>query len=98
MDQLQLHVERQAGGNPVGIDLVAAQSLGLKKDLVAFLTGEAMNLVFDGWAIARADALNDAGKHRRAVEGAANQLVSPRVGVGDPARDLLRVHVPPTEE
>src|SRR3546814_4591231 len=51
-----------------------------QKDLVAVLVLEAVDLVFDAWAIARADALDHPGKHRRAVEAAADNVV--RFGVG----------------
>jgi hypothetical protein len=66
--QRQLHVEGQAGGDAVGIDLVRGQPLGLDEDLMRVLVGEAVHLVLDGRAVARADALDHAGVHRRAVE------------------------------
>ena len=88
--QLQLHVERQAGRDAVGVDLVGGQPLGLEEDLVAGLAGEAVDLVLDRRAVARADAFDHAGEHRRAVEAAADDLVRARVGVRDPARQLPR--------
>ncbi|MNO98715.1 hypothetical protein D3C76_904660 [compost metagenome] len=57
-----------------------------------------MDLVFDRRAVARADALDDAGVHRRAVEVGGDDLVGARVGVGDPAADLARMLVLRTEE
>jgi hypothetical protein len=40
------------------------QAFGLDKYLMAVLVGKAMNLVFDGRAITRADTLNHTGVHR----------------------------------
>jgi hypothetical protein len=53
----QLHIERQAGGNAVGVEFVGLQAFGLDEDLVRILVGEAVDLVFDRRAVARADAL-----------------------------------------
>ena len=57
----------------------------------AGLRGEAHHLVLDGRAIARADALDLAGVHWRAMQRAADDLVGLLAGVGDPARHLARV-------
>ena len=91
--QRQLHVERQAGGDAVGIDLVRVQPFRLEEDLVAVLVGEAHHLVLDGRAVARPDAFDDAGVHRRAVQAGADDFVGALVGVGDVARHLARVLV-----
>ncbi|MNV40074.1 hypothetical protein D3C71_1316740 [compost metagenome] len=64
VDQIQLHVEWQTGRHAIGIDLVRVQPFGLQEDLVRCLVGETMDLVFDGRAIARAHAFNDAAVHR----------------------------------
>ena len=53
--------------------------------------GELDDLVFDGWAIARADALNAAGVHGRAMDVFANQPECLRRCEGDIATDL-RLH------
>ena len=37
--QLDLHIERQAGRNSVGVDLVGRQPFGLEEDLVALAVG-----------------------------------------------------------
>jgi hypothetical protein len=87
----QLHIERQAGRNPVRVDLVRRQAFRFEEDVVAVLAGETMNLVFDRRAVARPNAFDDAGVHRRAIEIGADDVVRPRVGAGDPARQLLRV-------
>ena len=62
-----LHVERQAGRNAVRVDLMRIEAFGLDEDLVRCLVGEAHDLVLDRGAIARADALDHAGEHRRAI-------------------------------
>ena len=89
--QFVLDVKGQAGGNAIGVVLVGRQALGLQKNLVAFFVGKAVDLVFHAGAIARAHALDVAGEHGAAVKAAANDLVGARIGVGDPARHLLRV-------
>src|SRR5690606_11087047 len=86
---LQLHIEGEGRGNPVGIQLVGGQAFGLDEHLVLILVGKAMDLVFDRWAIARTDPLDDAGVHRRAIQVVADDLVGPLIGVGDPTVDLL---------
>ena len=52
--QRQLDVERQAGRDAVRVELVGRQAFGLEEDLVARLVGEAVDLVLDGRAVARA--------------------------------------------
>ena len=98
MHQLQLHVEGQAGGDAVWVDFVAGETFGLKKQLMAGFACEAVDLVFDRRAIARPHALDHAGIHRRPVQGAANDFVSPLVGMSDPARQLAGMHVAPPHE
>ena len=90
-DQRQLHIERQRGGDAVGIDLDHVQPFGLDEDLVAGLLGEAHHLVLDGGAVARADALDLAAVQRRAVQRVADDLVGTLAGMGDPAADLRRM-------
>src|SRR5262245_9453927 len=57
-----------------------------------------MHLVFDGWAIARSNALDHPGEHRRAIERAADYLVGALVGVRNPAGQLVRMHAALTDE
>ena len=63
-----LDVERQAGGDTVGVVFVGGQAFGFEENLVAVFVGEAVDFVFDRRAVARADAFDFAGKHRAAVE------------------------------
>ena len=58
-----LHVQGQAGGDAVGVDLGAFQAFGLQKDLVPFALGKAGHLILNGRAVARPRALDDAREH-----------------------------------
>ena len=70
----------------------------LKKDLVAVLAGEAVNFVLDRGTVARTDALDHAGVHRRTVETGANYLVTAGIGMSDPAWHLAGVLLRPAEK
>ena len=98
VDELELHVERQAGGDAVRVDLAGVEAFGLEKDLVARLSGEAVNLVLDRRAVPRSDALDDAGEHRRTIQSRADDLVRAQVRVRDPARELPRMHLAPAQK
>ena len=89
--QRKLHIVRQAGGNPVGIELVYGQAFGFEKNLVRILIGEARDLVFDRRAIARADAFDHTGKQRRSIEPGANDVMRAQMGMRNPAWQLLRM-------
>ena len=91
LHDLDLHVERQGGGNPVRVQLVGGQTFRLDKDLMAFLVGKAMDLVFDRRAITRADTFDHTGIHRRTIKIGRDDFVCPCVGMGNPATDLGRV-------
>ena len=56
---------------------------------MAFLVTKAHHLVLDRRAIARPAALDHPAVHGRTVDAAANDLVRPRVGVREMARDLV---------
>ncbi|MNN44687.1 hypothetical protein D3C81_1589900 [compost metagenome] len=90
LHDLQLHIERQGCGYPVRVQLVRGQTFRFDEDLVAFLVGKAMNLVFDRRAVTRTDAFDLAciGIHRRTVEVRRNDLVGTGVGMSNPATDL----------
>ena len=60
---------------------------------MAVFAGEAVNLVFNTRAIARANAFDHPGEHGRAVQAGADDVVGAGVGVRDPARHLARMHV-----
>ena len=61
---------------------------------MAGLVGEADELVLDGWAITRTDALDLAGIHGGLVEVVAHELAGFGGRVGHPARDLVGVGGP----
>ena len=96
--QFVLDVKRQAGADAVRVVLIGGQTFGLQKNLVTVLVGKAVDLVFHAGAVARPNPFNLAGEHGAAVKATADDVVGAFVGVGDPARHLLRVHVQPTHE
>ena len=62
------------------------------------LVGKAGDLVLHRRAIARADALDHAGKHRRAVEPPPDDVVGALVGVGNVAQHLCGMLFRPAQE
>ena len=92
LHQGDLHVERQAGGDAVRVELMRRQAFRLEEDLVRFLACEAVDLVFDGRAIAGTHALDHARVHGTTVEAGADDVVRLAIRVRDPARYLARVH------
>src|SRR6056297_1578035 len=89
--KIELHIKGQACGNAIRVEFRGGQTFGLNKHLVRVLVGKAMNLVFDTRAVARTNAFNYTGKHRRPVKALANNVVGAFVGVCDPAATLFRV-------
>ena len=79
---------RQRVRDPVGIDRVVVEALGLQEDLMPGTAGEPHHLVLDGGAVARADAADLAGIHRRAGEIGADDGVGRLGGGGYPAANL----------
>jgi len=71
---------------------VGSQAFRLDEYLVLILVGKAMDLVFDRRAVTRANAFDDPGVHRRAIQVLADDVVGALVGMGNPAVDLLRMH------
>ena len=59
---------------------------------MAVLTGKTLHLVFNRRTIPRADSLDDAGIHRRAIKIRQDDVVHLFIGVRDPTRHLLRMH------
>ena len=90
-DDLHLHVERQAGGDPVRVELVGGQSFRLDEDLVRRLVGKAGDLVLDRRAVARAYPLDHPGVHGAAIQVVADHLVGLLIGMGHVARHLARM-------
>ena len=72
---------------------MGGQPLGFEKNLVAGFISKAVDLVFHARAIAWANAFNLAHKHGAAVKARADDVVGAFIGMGDPARHLLGVHI-----
>ena len=89
LEEGELHIHRHARAHALHVDLIRVQSFRLEEELVAVLVGEAQDLRLNGWAVARADALDDAVGHRRAVHVVAQDLVGRLIRVRQPARHLL---------
>ena len=85
---LPLHLHGQRGGHAVDVDLVGIEAFGLEEELVLRLVRELDDFVFDGRAVARADALDLTGVHGRAVHVFADDAQRLRRGEGDVAADL----------
>ena len=96
-DESVLDLEGQAGGAAVDVILVGVAAFGLEEKLVAFLVGEADDLVLQGRAVAGSDALDLPAIEGRLVEIGANDLVGGGGGVGDRAGQLFHVEhsIPP---
>ena len=95
--ELDLHVEREAGGDAVRVDLVGVEPFRLDEDLVRVAVGEAHHLVLHRGAVPRSGPVDHAGVHRRAVERFANDRVGPLAGMRDVARHLPGMLVPAAE-
>ena len=89
LEEGELHIHRHARAHALHVDFIRVQALRLKEELMAVLVGEAQDLCLDGRAVARADALDDAVGHRRAVHVVAQDLVRRLIRIGQPARHLL---------
>ena len=83
-----LHISGQARGDPVAVDPVIPQRLGLEEDPVRLSLGEPHDLVLDRRAVPGPDGLDLAAVHRRAVEVGPDDLVGGRCGVRLTALDL----------
>src|SRR5215207_864319 len=88
-NEVVLHIEWQAGGDTVGIHLMSGQPLGLHKDLMRRLFGEADHLIFDRRAVTRPDAFDHTGKHRGAVRCRLYESVCAFVCVSNETIDLF---------
>lgn len=91
MDEVELDVVGEGGGDAVDIEFVCMAPLGLEEDLVAFFFGEFDNLVFDRRAVAGARAGDFSGVHGGFVEVAADNVVGFRGCPGDVAGNLFHV-------
>src|SRR5580700_9642598 len=91
--ELLLYIEGQARGYPVRIHLMGVEPLGLDKDLMRALIGEANHLVLNRWAIARTNPLNHSREHRGAVATRPDYVVCALVCLCYETINLLRVFI-----
>ena len=89
VDQVCLHVPRQAHRATVDVDFRDIQSLRLQKNLVAFFVWEPDDLVFERWAVARADTADLPVEERRPIDVGAHQITDAIVGMQEVAVDLF---------
>ena len=83
--EILLHVHRQRRRNAVGIDERIVEPLGLKKDLVRVAVRKTLHLVLDRGTVARAPALDRAGKQGRPIEIRRDDVVRARIRPRDRA-------------
>ena len=88
MDHRLLDVHRERGAHAIDVDLVSVEALGLEEELVRGLVGETDDLVFDGGAVARADAFDLASEHGAAVDVGLDEGEGFGGGCRDVAGDL----------
>src|SRR5215468_10769361 len=88
MEELELDLPRERGGDAIGVDGDVVQPLRLQKDLVPFLRIETHHLVLDRWAVAGTDALDLLGVHGCTMEIGADQGVGRGRRIGDVAGHL----------
>src|SRR5258706_9639156 len=88
MDDAILDVWRERGRDAVQVEPGMRETLRLDEDLVAWLVGEADDLVLDRRAVAGAGRLDLAGVHRRTVKVRADQIMGNGAGVGQVTEHL----------
>ena len=93
-DEGVLHLEWQARGDAIHINLVGVASLGFQEKLVLRLFGKFDDFVLNARAVARADSFDFSGVEGGFVEIRADDFVGRFVGIGDPAIDLAGVEFP----
>ena len=83
VQHLDLHLFGQRRGEALDIQLLRVEPHRLDKELVPRFVGKGHDLRLDARAVARADALDDAGVYRAAVKVAADDLMCALVCVGE---------------
>ena len=84
-----LHILRKAGGHALYIPLRVIKPFRFQKQLVTVLIGEAVHLILNGWAVARACALDRPRKHGGAVKVVSDDVVRALIGPGQVAGGLV---------
>ena len=90
MNELLLHVARQAHRKAIDVDLARVEAFRLEKNLMPLLVGKPDDLVLERRAVPRPDAANLAVEQRRAVDVRAHQIADAIVRVQQIAVDLRR--------
>ena len=91
--KLLLHILRKTGRHSLYIHLIRIESLRLDEELVPFLVGEPVHLVFDGWAVPRSHSFYLTAEQCRSVEISAYHLVCLFIGICQPAFYLIFLQV-----
>ncbi len=97
MEHLELNIKGQGGGESVDIPLIRITAFGFQEELVRLLFRELHKLIFNGGAVARANAFNLAAIKRRAVEVIMDNLTGHSRCLGHPAGDLIAARSPSGE-
>ncbi len=84
----KLRLQRQRRGKALQIILKGIPAFRLQKKLMRILSCKGPELIFYRRAIARADALDLAGKKRRPVESRPQDIVDTRIGMNQKATFL----------
>src|SRR5581483_7344068 len=91
MHQIRLHVARQRHRKAIHVNLARVDPFRLEEDLMAFLVGEANDLVLERRAIARTDPADLTVEQRRSIDIRANEIAHAIVGVNEIAVDLRTI-------
>ena len=83
MEGLQLHVQRQRGGESLQVVFVGPPAFRLQEKLMGVVVRKHPELVFDARTITRAAPVNHAGEQRRLVKAGPQDFVDAFVGVQD---------------
>ena len=89
VQHLKLHLLGHGGGKALNIQLVRVKSHRLDEKLMALFIGKTDDLRFDTRAVARADALDDAGVDRASVQILTDDAVRLLARVGQVAHRLV---------
>ena len=92
MNDGQLDIDGQAGGNPVGIVFGGHPAFRFQEDLVADLFRETDDLVFNGRAVAGTGPFDQPTVKGGPVQVGPNQFVGEGLGVGQITGDLGAVN------
>ena len=90
---LLLDIIRHGRRHAVDIHLVREASFRLDKDLVPVVVRKFDHFIFDGRTVSGADTLDNSCINRRPADVPADDFVCLPVGISEPARNLLDLHI-----